>query len=406
MVKREELLRKIRPFIGKPPVKVVTGLRRSGKSVFVRQVVNELKATGIADDRIIYLDLESIEHDDIRTYKDLAQAVSRRLEGGNGKAYLFIDEIQNVVEWERVVASWSGDPERYDVYITGSNSMMFSGALATRLTGRYVEIPVYPLSLAELCLADDDSGEDRVFADYLRFGGMPGLLAFGRRNEETAVPYLSAIHDAILLKDVVERGKIRNVGLLRSICAYVYDSVGSPVSANGVSKYLKGQRLSVNVQTVMNYIDSLEAAQLVECVQRFDIQGKRQMEYNRKFYVTDVGLRNVVVGYRPTAESHLLENLVFLELRRRGWTVFTGESGGGEIDFIAERNGEREYYQVTTTIENSEMTAEREMRPLLSVKDAFPKSLIVRDCTCEGAIDGIGVIPLKDFLLRKGGIKN
>ncbi|MCQ2393536.1 MAG: ATP-binding protein [Kiritimatiellae bacterium] len=388
--------------MGKPPVKVITGLRRSGKSVFVRQIVAALRDDGVTDNRLIYLDLESLENDTIRNYKDLAATVTTRIAGLKGRVYLFIDEIQNVTEWERVVSSWSGDPERYDVYITGSNSMLFSGALATKLTGRYVEIPVYPLSMSELLLANESElSEIQVFADYLQFGGMPGLLAFGERKEETALPYLSAIHDAILLKDVVERGKIRNVGLLRSICAYVYDSVGSPISANGISKYLKGQRLSVNVQTVMNYLDVLEAAQLVESVPRFDVRGKRQMEYNRKYYVTDIGLRNVTVGFRPTAVSHLLENVVFLELRRRGWRVCTGEAGGGEIDFVAEKNGARHYFQVTTSVENSEATAERELHPLLSVKDAYPKTLLVKDSLCAGNIDGVSVVPLMTFL--RGG---
>ena len=399
MIKRVDLLTKIHPFVGKPPVKVITGLRRSGKSVFVRQILAELREEGETDDRLVYLDLESLENDAIRDYKDLATAVASRIAGLKGKVHLFIDEIQNVAEWERVVSSWSGDFERYDVYVTGSNSMLFSGALATKLTGRYVEIPVYPLSLSELLLADESRHpEAQVFLDYLRFGGMPGLLAFGDRNEETALPYLSAIHDAILLKDVVERGKIRNVSLLRNICAYVYDSVGSPVSANGISKYLKGQRLSVNVQTVMNYLDVLEAAQLVESVPRFDVRGKRQMEYNRKYYVTDIGLRNVVVGFRPTDVSHLLENMVFLELRRRGWRVFTGEAGGGEIDFVAERNGARHYFQVTTSVENSDTTLERELRPLLSLKDAYPKTLLVKECLCAGNVDGVSVVPLTTFL--------
>ena len=389
--------------MGKPPVKVITGLRRSGKSVFVRQIVAALRDAGVMNDRLIYLDLESLENDAIRDYKDLAEAVCSRVAVVKGRVHLFIDEIQNVAEWERVVSSWSGDPDRYDVYITGSNSMLFSGSLATRLTGRYVEIPVYPLSMSELLLANGaECSEERMFADYLQFGGMPGLLAFGNRSEETALPYLSAVHDAILLKDVVERGRIRNVSLLRSICAYVYDSVGSPISANGISKYLKGQRLSVNVQTVMNYLDVLEAAQLVESVPRFDVRGKRQMEYNRKYYVTDIGLRNVVVGFRPTDISHLLENVVFLELRRRGWKVFTGEAGGGEIDFVAEKNGARHYYQVTTSID-SERTTERELHPLLSVKDAYPKTLLVKDCLCAGNIDGVSVIPLKTFL--QGGEK-
>lgn len=402
MIKREGLIRKIRPFIGKPPVKVITGLRRSGKSVFVRQIVESLRAEGVAEERLIYLDLESLENDAIRDYRDLASVVDSRIDGLKGKVYLFVDEIQNVVEWERVVSSWSGDPARFDVYITGSNSMLFSGSLATKLTGRYVEIAVYPLSLSELLEANGAGvSVSQAFADYLRFGGMPGLLAFGDRHEETAWPYLAAIHDAILLKDVVERGKIRNVGLLRSICAYVYDSVGSPISANGISRYLKGQRLSVNVQTVMNYLDVLEAAQLIESVPRLDVLGKRQMEFNRKYYMTDVGLRNVTVGYRPTAVSHLLENLVFLELRRRGWTVFTGEAGGGEIDFVAKKNGERHYYQVTTSVENSDVTAQRELRPLLAVRDAYPKSLLVKDGMCTGSLDGVSVIPLLEFLQRE-----
>lgn len=418
MVIRKQILKRIEPFVGKPPVKVITGLRRSGKSVLVRQIIDRLASDGVPRQNIVYIDLESLENDAIRTYADLDARVRAAADAASGRLSVFVDEVQTIPEWERAVAAWSGDPERYDVYITGSNSMMFSGALATRLTGRYVEIPVYPLSFAEFVSASDDGGGDAsgtggnggggsaasvraLFGEYVRFGGMPGLLPFGRPEEAVATPFLAAVHDSILLKDVVERERIRNVSLLRGICAYLYDGVGSPVSATSVSKFLKGQRLAVNVQTVLNYMAAVESAQLVEGAARFDVRGRRQLEYNKKYYATDVGLRNAIVGMRATDFSHLLENVVFIELRRRGWRVSTGEVGGREIDFVAERGGERRYYQVTRRMDD-EATAEREVRSLLAAQDGFPKCVLALDCDAPGEYAGVPVVPLTDFLLDEG----
>ncbi len=401
MITRQHYLDKMKPFIGRPVIKAVTGLRRVGKSVFVRQIMEHLKATGTPTDNIVYVDMESLDFDFIRTYKDLNEYIVRRIKKISGKVYLFVDEIQDIAEWERTVASWSGQPERYDVTITGSNSTMFSGELSSKLTGRFIEFPVYPLSLAEFReFYPEFSDVSVLFDKYLRYGGLPGLRMLDELSDETALPFLRSIHDTIVLKDIIKRKNIRNTSLLDDICRFTYDNISNPLTANSISSYLKNQKLSVNVQSVINYLSGLVESQLFYKATRYDIKGKRQLEISNKFYANDLGLRNSQIGFRSGEISYLIENLVYLELRRRNDRVYIGELDKWEVDFIAEKNSQAHYYQVTTALTDPAVI-ERETRSLLAVRDNYPKTIITLEKAHGDGIAGIEVVSLMDFLLRK-----
>ena len=401
MIVRQYYLEKIQPYLGKPVVKAITGLRRVGKSVFVRQLIEHLQNQGIAPDNILYVDIESLDFDFIRTYKDLHEYVTKKTAVVSGRIYVFVDEIQDIVEWERAVASWSGQAERYDVTITGSNSSMFSGELASKLTGRFIEFPVFPLSLKEFrAFYPEFEDKDVLFEKYLRYGGMPGLRMLDELKDETALPFLRSIHDTIVLKDIVKRKNIRNTSLLDDICRFTYDNISNPLTASSISAYLKNQKIQTNVQSVINYLTGLVEAQLFYKACRYDIKGKKQLEINHKFYAADLGLRNSQIGFHSSDISYLIENLVYMELCRCSDRVYTGEFDRWEVDFIAEKNARPHYYQVTMSLNDSKVV-ERETRSLLAVADNYPKTIITLEKAHGDGIAGIEVVSLLDFLLRE-----
>lgn len=398
MIVRSEYLGKIRPFLNKPMVKAITGLRRVGKSVFVRQLMEILRSDGIPEENLIYVDMESLDFDFIKDYRDLNLYIQEKSSGVSGKIYVFVDEIQDISEWERAVASWSGKEERYDVIITGSNSTLFSGGLGTKLTGRYIEFTIYPLSFREFHqFFHQEISPEKSFDTYIRFGGLPGIHVLEELTETTVFPYLGAIQDSIVLKDVVERGKIRNVSNLERICNFTYDNIGQLLSAQSISMYLKNQRLEINLQTTINYLDALTSSQLFYKAYRYDIKGKRKLEINHKYYAADLGLRNARIGFRADDIGQIIENLVFLELCRRGYQVYIGQLDKWEVDFIAEKQGKPHYFQVTMTLNNEQVT-EREIRPLLAIDDNYPKTIITMSPAFGDGIKGIEVISLMDFL--------
>ena len=400
MIIRQEYLDRIQPFIGKPVIKAVTGLRRVGKSVFIRQIINQLKQNGIAEKNIVYVDIESLEFDFIRTYQDLNRYLQDKTAGVAGKIYVFIDEIQDISEWERTIASWSGQPDRYDVTITGSNSTMFSGQLSTKLTGRYIEFPIYPLSLREFRdFFPEFSDNEKLFDNYLRYGGLPGLRILDELRDETVLPFLRSIHDTIVLKDIVARRNIRNTSLLADICRFIYDNISKPLTASSISAYLKNQKISVTVPSVINYLTGLVDSQLFYKAYRFDLKGKRQLEINNKYYAADLGLRHSQIGYRSSDISYLMENLVYLELLRCYDQVYTGEMGKWEVDFVALKNAKPHYFQVTMNLAEPAVI-ERETRSLLAIQDNFPKTIITYDKIHGDGIAGIEVVNLMDFLLE------
>jgi len=398
MYKRNLYIDRISPFIGKPVIKVITGMRRVGKSCLLQLVINELRARGITQKHILYINRESLKYDFIQDYKDLYQYVKDAFTGVKAKKYLFVDEIQEISGWERAIASCLADGG-FDIYITGSNAHLLSSDIATLIAGRYMEIPVYSLSFKEFLLfrGEKRKSPDDEFSTYLWAGGFPAIHHFDF-DEEVIYQYIGAIYNTILLKDVIKRNNIRNVSLLENITRYIFDNVGNIFSAKKVADYLKSQRLKVGVETVQNYITYLVATFAVHKVRRYDIRGKRLLELHEKYYLGDTALRHALLGYREAEISGILENLVFLELKRRGYQVYLGKIDNKEIDFIAEKENRKLYLQVTYLLSSPE-TIEREFSTLKMIKDNYPKYVISTDKLFGADFEGIQRINLIDFLL-------
>jgi len=395
-------LNRITPFIGKPVIKVITGMRRVGKSYLLRQLIEQLKEDGVPEENILYIDKESLDFEHIASYRDLHGAAVDALASRSGLKCLLVDEVQEIAEWERGLASLA-KREDIDIYITGSNAHLFSAELATLLSGRYVEFPVYSLSFPEFRLfRAGDAGEPQAdFASYLRFGGLPAIHHFGL-EEEVVYQYIGSIYDTILLKDVVRRHNIRNVQLLENIARYLFDNIGNVFSAKRVADYLKAQRLRVGVDTVQNYLGYFQEAQMIHKVPRYDLKGKRLLEIYEKYYLGDIGVRHALLGYREGDIGCLLENLVFLELKRRGYQVSIGKLGDREVDFIATREREKLYLQVAYLLATPE-TVEREFGVLRAIADSYPKMVLSLDALFGEDVEGIRRLNLIDFLLGEEG---
>ena len=398
MYTRNLYLKQIEPFLGKPVVKVITGMRRSGKSCLVRLLIDKLVADGVRREQIVYIDKESYEFDAIRTYHDLAAHVKAVRLKGKAMCHVFVDEIQEVEGWERIVADWSGRRDM-DVVITGSNARMLSGELATLLAGRFVEVHVYPLSFPEFRLFNGlrKAETAEVFRDFLCYGGLPGLHEFGRLAEATFRPFVTGVYDTIMLKDIVRRHQVRNFTLLEKVGRFIFDNIGNLTNASRINAFLKSQKLSVGVDTILNYMQWFAEAHLTHRVLLYDIKGRRHLEVNEKHYVSDLGLRTAVLGYRADDIGGMLENVVCLELLRRGYHVSVGRIGDCEIDFLAEREGKKTYIQVAYLLPTKK-TVEREAAPLLAVKDNFPKLLLTLDREMGDDYEGVRRLYLPDWL--------
>ncbi|MBQ2593533.1 MAG: ATP-binding protein [Candidatus Riflebacteria bacterium] len=400
MISRTYYLNTIKPFIGKPVIKAITGLRRAGKSTFIKQIIDYLQNKGVKSNNIIYINKESLDFDFIIDYKTLNDYVSQKTKKLKGKIYIFIDEIQDIEAFEKTIASWSGEADRYDITITGSNSSMFSSELATKLTGRYIEFPIYPFSLKEYTeLYSDVTSIQKLFENYITFGGLPGLKILEHLEENTAFMFLRSIHDTIVLKDIVKRKNIRNVELLRNVSNFFYSNISNPITALSINSYLKNQHIKSTVPSILNYIEGLTDAQLFYQCKRYDLKGKKHLEINSKYYASDIGLRHSQIGFSPNDFSLVLENIMFLELKRRFDRVYTGEINNLEIDFIAIKNSEPVYFQICKNLE-SESTLQREIKSLLAVKDNYPKYIITYDKYPKSDISGIKVINIIDYLLE------
>jgi uncharacterized protein len=396
--KRNLYNNKIRPFIDKPIVKVITGMRRTGKSCLLQLIINALQGKKVNKRNIVYINKESLDYDFIQDYKSLNRYVKDAFAGVQGNKYLFIDEIQEIDKWEKAVSSFfnAGD---IDIFITGSNAHLLSSEIATLLSGRYIEIPVYSLSFEEFLQFKELKTADKTeeFPTYLWAGGFPAIHHFDF-NREVVYQYISSIYNTILLKDVIKRNNIRNVSLLENITHYIFNNIGNIFTAKKVSDYLKSQRLRVGVETVQNYISHLTSTFSVFKVPRFDVKGKRLLEIHEKYYLGDVSLRHALLGYREGDISGVLENLVFLELKRRGYRVYVGKFDNREIDFIAEKEDRKIYIQVAYLLE-SQQTIEREFSVLKSIPDNYPKYVISMDNIFGKDLEGIQRINLVDFLL-------
>ncbi|MBN2857054.1 MAG: ATP-binding protein [Candidatus Delongbacteria bacterium] len=399
MHSRELYITKLMKYIDKPMIKVLTGIRRCGKSTLLRLVHKELLNRGEEAKNIVYINHESLEFGFIKDYNDLYKFVNGELKNRKGRKYILLDEVQEVEKWEKAVSSFLADGIG-DIIITGSNAHLLSSELATLLRGRYVEIPVFTLSFKEFLDFRDtkvNKDIDDEFKYYLRYGGFPGIhgLEF---DDEMITTYLNSILNTVILKDVIERNRIRDAVLVDNITKYLTDNCGNITSANGISNYFRSVKITASTDTVINYISYLEKAFMIHRVNRYDLKGKKWLEINNKFYLGDFGLRNGLIGYRENDISGVLENMIYIELLRRGYKVCSGVLGGSEIDFIAEKQNEKIYIQVAYLL-SSDSVIKREFGNLKSIKDNYRKIVLTLDKFYPEDIDGIERRYIPDFLL-------
>ena len=389
---------RIHPFIDKPVIKIITGMRRVGKSCILKMIMEKLREEHGSGQHTVYIDKESLDYEVIKNHKELYQHTKREFEHFQGKKYLFVDEIQEIENWEKAINSLFAEGG-VDIFITGSNAHLLSSELATLLSGRYIEFQIFPLSFKEFIEFNAKRTQDqvRLFQEYLKFGGLPAIHYLDL-SEEVVYQYISAIYNTILLKDVVKRNNVRNIRLLENLGRYVFDNVGNVFSAKKIADYLKSQRMKVGVETVQNYLGYLTATYAANRVDRYDIKGKRLLELHEKYYLGDIGLRHALLGFREADMAGVLENVVFLELKRRGYRVAIGKLGNREIDFIAEQEGRKLYLQVAYLLHSPE-TIEREFSPLREIKDNYPKVVLSMDTIFGNDFEGIQRIHLVDFLL-------
>lgn len=399
-INRNLYWQKLKPFIDKPVIKVITGMRRVGKSYFIRQAIEELKNNGVPNNNIIYIDKEDMDFSFIRNSVDLNEYIKDQAKNLKSRIYIFIDEIQEINEWEKAVASFS-KKEKYDIFITGSNAHMLSAELATLISGRYIEFKIHPLGFQEFLNFHDCnsiSNED-AFNDYLRFGGLPALVHF-EQSEEIIHQYTNALFNTILLKDIVKRHNIRNVTLLENIALYLFDNIGNLISANSISKYLKSQNMRTYTDTVQEYLGYFASSYIVHKVSRYDIKGKKHLEINDKYFVNDLGIRHSQLGYRNADIAQFLENIIFMELLRREYRVNIGKLKEFDVDFVATKQNETIYIQVSYLLAGEE-TVNRELRPLLAINDNYPKLILSMDNLAIDDMQGIKRKNIIDFLLEK-----
>lgn len=399
MIDRPLYMDKIMAYTDTPFVKILTGVRRCGKSTILKMIMERLKTERhIPNERIISCRYDSMEYVDL-TAKDMYEQLKSRL-STEGKTYLFLDEVQEIEGWERVVNSLASDFD-VDLYVTGSNSRMMSSEIATYLTGRYIFFRIFTLSFGEYLMFKRQyapvSDAKTELANYVRLGGFPAthLQAYSQEEVYTIV---RDIYNSTIFSDIVRRSQIRKIDQLERIVKYTFNNVGNTFSAKSIADYLKSEHRSLDNETVYNYLEKLEKAYLLHRCIRYDLQGRELLKTQEKFYLADVALRYSVLGYDADSVAASLENIVYLELCRRGYTVNVGKTDGGEIDFVAERQNERLYVQVTQEI-RSEKTAKREYERLLEIRDNYPKYVLTTDAFAGGNYQGIRTMHIADFLL-------
>jgi len=402
MVIRDTYLNQIRAFIDKPFVKILSGIRRSGKSVLLMLLKEELLNNGCNGDEIIYLNFESFNYSEIKTTKQLYEFVKSKIINDK-KYYILLDEIQEVFEWEKAINAFRVD-FNCDIYLTGSNSHLLSSELATYLSGRYIQINVYTLSFSEYLKFKSVYSNNLKdiydeFLDYLRLGGFPSIHESGF-NEVQAYKIVYDIYTSILLRDVVQRFRIRDIELLERVVKFVFDNIGNNFSAKSVADYFKSQNRKIDLNTVYNYLNALESSYIIYRIPRYNIRGKEILKTNEKYFIGDQSLLYSLFGYRDRLISGILENIVMLELKRRGFSVYIGKLDNLEIDFIAEQKNRKIYIQVAYKM-TEKSTIDREYAPLLKVKDNFPKYVLTTDNNWHDTIEGIKHLHIADFLLIK-----
>lgn len=398
LVKRELYINKISPFIDHELIKVITGIRRCGKSYMLNLIKDELILKGVPEKNIIIINFDMPLYNHIENTRELDLLVADLVKDIEGKLYLFFDEIQDVDEWEKSIVGYKLIYD-CDIYITGSNSKMLSGELATKLTGRYVEISMYPLSFQEFLdfKMDNLTSDKELFDEYLMYGGMPVVLSL---DEEYKLKYLEDLYNSIFVKDIVSRYNIRDFSILKRLVQFVLDNVGKQFSANGIVKYLSKQGVKISRKTIYNYLNYMQEACFINKVPRQDLEGKAILKIDEKYYATDHGFCQAMIGRNKKNISRILENIVYIELLRRDYKITIGKVDDYEIDFVCEKQNKLIYVQVAYYLSDDSII-EREFRPLLLVKDNYPKYVVSLD---EFDLSDKGIIHLNllDFLKNTG----
>ncbi len=399
MIYRELYMNRILPFVDKPFIKILTGIRRSGKSTILKMIQAKLLDSGIKSEQILFYRFDSIELEFIKTASDMFNEIKKNLYP-DGKTYLLLDEVQEIENWEKVVNSLMTDFD-VDIFVTGSNSRMMSSEISTYLTGRYIAFKIFPLTFAEYLnfrreyttIADTRA----ELARFIQFGGFPALHLYNFKLDEVYT-IVRDIYNSIIFTDIVKRNQIRKIDQLERIVKYVFDNIGQTFSVLTLSKYIRSQNRNLDVETVYAYLEKLEKAYIIQRCSRYDVRGKAHLKTQEKFYVADPALRHSILGYNPDSVAVMLENIVYIELLARGYEVFVGKFDSHEIDFVASLHGDKIYIQVTYQINNAD-TEKREYQNLLKIKDNYPKYVLRMDNFATGNYEGIKTMHIADFLL-------
>ena len=397
MIERTEYLEELKRWKDKDLIKVITGIRRCGKSTLFQLFIDYLKSTGISNEQIISLNIEDADYN-FEDYKQLYDYIKEKIDSKN-QYYVFLDEVQNVPMFQKAVDSLY-IKKNVDVYITGSNAYLLSGELATLLSGRYIEIKMLPLSFKEYVSAFDDNNYQQLFLNYMKNGGMPGNISIIKSNPNDLDKYLDGIFSTIVYKDIMARNNINDKMLLESVLKFIFDSIGSPISTKKISDTLTSKGMSTSNHTVEKYITAFIESFLIYKAERFDVKGKNLLARDYKYYVVDQGLRSYLLGKKADSDmGHILENIVYLELLRRGYIVYVGKVDDLEVDFVAESRDGLKYFQVALTVRD-EKVLQRELRSLQKTGDHYPKYLLTLDMDLESDYDGITKINVVDWLLQ------
>jgi uncharacterized protein len=395
MINRPNYLEKIKPFINVKLVKILAGIRRCGKSTILEMLKQELISNGVREDHIITRKYTNEDYDESYTSKKMYEEL-KSLMLDNEKYYFLLDELQEIPGWEKSVNTLLEDYNT-DIYVTGSNSKLMSSEISTYLTGRYITISVYTLSFKEYMTFKNNPSKSNKehLLDYIRYGGFP-MIASGNFDEKSSYLIVEDIYNSVVLKDIVNRHKITNIDLFNRTVRFVIENVGKTFSANSIVNFLKSEKRTISVEAIYNYLDWLEKAFVIYRCKRYDLEGKSVLKTQEKFYLADQSLKYALYGFKPTSVSSMLENIVFLELKRRGYDVYIGKNRDKEIDFMATIRDEKIYIQVCRNLPDK---SDREITNLMEIKDNYPKMVVTLDDYACGNFEGIKIVHLADFLL-------
>lgn len=395
MILRPHYLDILRTYRDVPLVKILAGIRRSGKSTILQMLGEELVGSGIPQDHIISLRYTSETFEEGMTSKEMYQGIKEQITD-EARYYLLLDEVQEISGWEKAVNSLLEEANT-DIYVTGSNSKLMSGEISTYLTGRYISIPVYTLSFAEYLefKKNGSLSERELLNEYIRFGGFP-IVAFGNFDERSSYQIVEGIYNSVITSDIAKRHQVKNFDLFNRVVKYIVENVGKTFSANAIVKFLKSEGRALSVETVYNYLEWLEKAFVIYRCSRYDLQGKSILKTQEKFYLADTSLKYSIMGFNPKSIAAMLENIVYFELRRKGYEVYVGKNESKEVDFVATQRDERVYVQVCRRLPEE---SDREVANLLEIKDHYPKYVVTLDELAAGNVNGVKIMHLADFLL-------